>query len=239
MRETNKYFLWITAEVILLAIVGFLTNLLSARIEMNSSLVWGALIVALLLLVITSWFKAQKEEGLSLPRPTIPENITITLSARSVLQNLRSIVGLTINAMLFGWFTANASVFSTQQFPGLERTEFVALPITSRVGSLLFGKELLAYPFEIVGVFVLAWVSVIVWRRISSIAGLIFCLLSTSAFSMTHIMLWWRYQPFLLTTIGNVLSTLSLTVLGVLLYPFLERFTGLLVDFWKQVWGSA
>lgn len=231
----RKQFALIAAEILLVTAVGFFTNLAAASLHINGAYVWVALILLLLLLIPATWFRSglyTGTDGTGAYRPrwklTVPEKITFSISVDSIRRNFRFIIGLMINGFLFGYFVAFASLYATSFSKELS--------YTARSAYLRFAIPGMPYAnsFEVVGVLLIAFASIIVTRRLSSLfTGVLFCLVSSLVFSATHLRVF-SSQPVALTVLGNLLSAIIVMVTGLLLYPLWVLLLNQIVGFWRR-----
>lgn len=220
-----KYFALIAFEIILVAVIGFFTNLAAVELKINSAYVWIALIFFLLLLIATTWFRVSLDLGKDWMkwRITIPEKITISISLGSLRSNLRFLLALIINGALFGWLVANASIFAVRVVP--------ELGYTVTYNYVNFGVLPGAYSFEIIGIIAIGFASMIVSKRLSLIIGFLFCAVSSFFFSITHLnALPFEYATW--TILGNLLASLLMIAIGLFLYPVLHMIVQQIKEFW-------
>jgi hypothetical protein len=225
----------ISAEILLVTAVGFFANIAAASLNISGAYVWIALILLLLSLISTTWFRSGLHAGLDQTnddRPrwklVVPEKITISISLESIKKNFRFLLGLAINGFLFGYFVAYSSLFATSSSRELSHTARSAYQLVAITGMPN------AHSFEIVGVLLIAFASATVSRRLSSlITGVLFCIISSLVFSATHLRVALP-QPVGLTFLGNLLSALIVMVICLLLYPLWTLLIKQIVEFWRQ-----
>ena len=215
-----KHFALIAIEIILVAAVGFFANLAAKPLNINIAYVWIALTLCLLILIPTTWFRVRLHAGQDGVgwRIVIPETIEFSISIGSARDNLRFLLALTLNGALFGWLIANASIVAVSIAPELGYTiESAYYSVASLV------RMPRTHSFEILGVSAIGFASMFVCRRLSLIAGILFCVTGSLAFSITHLTLV-QFQLIDWTILGNLASSLLITVLGLLLYRPIVRF---------------
>jgi len=224
-----KHFAVIATEIILVAALGFFTNLAAAELRINGARAWIALILLLLLLIPTTWFRVRTDAGDDLPRwrLRVPETVTLSISLRSMRRDLRWLIALIVNGALFGWLVAYASVFAVRMVPGLDYSVESAYRIVTSVLSSPY-----AFSFEVIGVFSIGFAAMYVWKRLSSLAGILFCVVTSLAFSATHLSLL-PFQHVGWTVLGNLISSLLITAVLVICYPALRILLDLTVGFWR------
>jgi hypothetical protein len=222
-----KHFVLVTLEIILIAAVGILTNLVTSDSNKSVAYVWIGLIVVLLILIPTTWFRISAETKAEQKLPEwkflLPKEINISISLESIKKYLRFILALLINGILFGWVVANASFFSVYVSPVMRE---IILPFP------FINLSTTVFSFEVIGVFIIAFASVFIWRRISWVSSVLFCIVSSIAFSVTHMSIY-PSQPAEFTILGNLLSAILLTFAGLLLFPLFQNIGKLMTDFWK------
>lgn len=219
-----KHFALIVIEIILVAAVGFFANIAATQLKISSAYVWIALILLLLILIPTTWFRVRLDAGKDWVgwRRAIPESVTFSISIGSLQNTLRLLLGLILNGVLFGWFIAYASIFAVRLIPEL------GYVVESAYYSVRLGGLPGALSFEIVGVFAIGFASMFVCRRLSFVAGILFCIAGSLAFSITHLSLL-PFQNISWTILGNLASSLLISVIGrMVLQPITEFWTNLL-----------
>lgn len=231
----KRQLILISAEILLVTAVGFFTNIAAASLNISGAYVWIALILLLLSLISTTWFRSSLHVGLNQAnddgprwRLVIPEKVTISISLESIKKNFRFLLGLAINGFLFGYFVAYSSLFATSFSRELSHTASSAYRLIAIPGIPS------AHSFEIVGVLLIAFASATVTRRLSSLlTGVLFCIVSSLVFSATHLRVAFP-QPVDLTILGNLLSALIMMVICLLFYPLLALLLKQIVEFWRQ-----
>ena len=226
----SKHFAIIALEIILIAALGFFTNIAAEKLNINSAYVWIFLILILLMLITTTWFKVKLDSGRDLLkwRISIPDKVTFSISLSTIRDNSRFFLGLFINSILFGWLVANASIFAVRISPELSYS------VVSAYYSIV-NLTYLPVPlsFEIIGVFAIGFTSIVVSKRLSStIIGLLFCTISSLIFSATHL----RALPFQYITwtiLGNLIFSVIFMLIGMVLYPLLNILIKQITSFWR------
>lgn len=223
-----KNFVIVALEIILVAAVGFFTNLAATEFSINASYVWIALIILLLLLIPTTWYRIKHDagDGLIGKKLELPEKITVSISLESLRESIKLLLPLLINGVMFGWLVANASIFAVRIIPELGYTVQSANEIIGIAGTPT------ALDFEIIGILAIGFASVVVSKRLSTFIGILFCVTSSLTFSITHVSLM-TFEDLTTTLIWNLISSLLVTLIGLILYPIVRILYKQIYVFWN------
>lgn len=223
-----KQFALIAFEIILVAAVGFFTNLAAAELKINTAYVWIVLIILLLLLVSTTWFRVRLDSGKDSTgwKLAIPEKITFSISLESLRESIKFLLPLLFNGVLFGWLVANASIFAVRIAPELGYT------VESAFYTFRIAGTPAALDFEIIGVCAIGFASVIVSKRLSTLIGILFCITSSLTFAITHVYML-RFEYLTITMLWNLVSSLLVTIIGLFLYPVFRIIQKQINEFWN------
>jgi hypothetical protein len=86
--------------------------------------------------------------------------------------------------------------------------------------------------FEIIGIFAIGFASTVISKRLSLITGLLFCVVSSLIFSVTHLIVL-PFQSVTWTIFGNLGSSILVLMIGVFLYPVWGTLLKQITDFWQ------
>lgn len=224
----KKAFTVIVAEILLLVVVGILTSLVASTISLDITTLWITLLLAMFVLVPTSWLKFMYERGekdVSL-NMKIPDQISLSISLESIKKNSGLLFTLILNAVIYGWLSGYVSVL-------ISREGFAYYFILDNISDAIriFGISVIEH--EILGCIFITFASLIVMMRLSIFFGIIFCACSSLVFSLTHLTLV-PYQAEGITIVGNLVSFLVIAICLRIIYPLIAKF---IIEFWKTLFN--
>jgi hypothetical protein len=229
-----KHLMIVAIEIILVVAIGILTNLVSSSISINVNIVWFILILALLILIPATWLRDYENTGkaFSLPslKASIPEQVTFSISFPSLKKFFSTFFVLILNAILFGGVTAYVSVMLIQN-------RFIDF-FFGGIADWLYTKfQIDVLGLEVIGGLIIPFASIFIMRRLSTFLGLVFCVFSSLAFSVTHVNLL-TDELLGITLLGNLTSYLILTIGLRFLYPVLDKILiRPVIDFWRGLFN--
>lgn len=244
-----KHLIIIATEIILVVAIGFLTEVAASSLQYKG-IVWIVLFVVLAILIPTTWFRVRLDSGktgLGLEFE-IPEQVSFSISRDTIIQTAKLVISSLFNGILFGIFSAFSSILIARSFT-FPFAQPQQIEIIGRNGSILqtiieplkigveqwpITKDLSVVEYEALGVAIIAFASLFVFKRLSKISGLFFCVVSSLTFSIVHMGVY-PTELITVTILGNLFFSLVGLGLGICIYPLLI----LLIDFWTRLFNNT
>lgn len=225
-----KHFIIIASEVILLVLIGLLTNIASSTF-LYGWIIWILIVAVLLVLIPTTWFRVQldsEKAGFGV-KYAIPEKIEFSITKEDILQTTKLLLISLFNGMLFGAVIAYISILFAKNVEMPYSIPFHQEALDGIEGWWLL-PSVMASEHEVIGIAIIAFGSLFVLKRLSKTSGIIFCIISSLTFSFIHLQLIPQYY-FLITFICNLFFALLGLAIGWILYPIIVT----LFEFWQKI----